>query len=99
MDPQLYVLGLIVLGLPAVSGSFYLLAKPLLGAFMRNRELKAGVRVDPSRLDAQEQRIAVLEGELAVVRDELERLNAVEGFYKELRSAPEPGSVALPPGT
>lgn len=100
MDPQLYVLALLVMGVPALSGSLYLLARPFVKLAMHKRELNAGTRVDPARLDAQDQRIGQLEGELAALHEELGRLRDVEGFYKELRASAEPGAgAALPPAT
>ncbi len=94
---QLYVLGLIVLGLPALSGSVYLLSRPIVKLITHKRELNAGVRIDPARLDAQDRRIGQLEGELGALQEELGRLKDVEGFYKELRAQSSAGS-ALPPG-
>ncbi len=97
MDPQAYVLGLIVLGLPAVSLSVFLVSRPFVKLITHKRELNAGVRIDPARLDAQDRRIGQLEGDLAAMQEELGRLKDVEGFYKELRPQSSGGS-ALPPG-
>jgi hypothetical protein len=97
MDPHAYVLGLIVLGLPAVSASVYLVSKPIVKLITHKREMSAGVRVDPARLNAQDLRIGQLEGDLVAMQEELGRLKDVEGFYKELRPQAPAGS-ALPPG-
>ncbi len=103
MDPRQFVLTLIILGIPAVSLSTWLLSRPFLNAFLRSRELKAGVRMDPARLDAQDQRIAELEGEVAAMRHEMERLSSVESFYAQLgagnpKGVPPPGAKPAGPG-
>ncbi len=96
MDPiQQYVLGLIVLGLPAVSGSVFLLAKAW-GNLVRSRELKVAGRLDAARLESQDRKIGQLEGELAAMREEMDHIQAVEGFYKQLRS---PAPATEQPGT
>lgn len=95
MDPtNQYVLGLIVLGLPALSGSIFLLTKAV-GNLVRIRAGKSGAGIDPARIDAQDRRIAELEEEIGSVRGEMERLHAVEGFYKSLR-APDPDTPHTP---
>ena len=84
------VLG-VVLGLPALAISVRLVTKPLIDGWVRTRELKAGVRRDPAGDQQRDERVLQLEAEVSSLRQELERLNAVEGFYKELR-APAPGA-------
>lgn len=97
MDPQAYVLGLIVLGLPALSGSIYLLTKPVVKLIMHKRELAAGTQAESATLAAQDARIGQLEGDLAAMREEMDRLHAVEGFYQQLRAPAAP--EALPPAS
>ncbi len=71
--------------------------RPVIDAFLRARELKMG-GADPARLDAQDRRIGELEGELAAVKQELERLSAVETFYAQLQGGRPPATPELPPG-
>ena len=72
--------------------------KPLIEAFLRARELKAGAGGNPARLDAQDRRINELEGELASMRQELDRLSAVESFYAQLQGSAPAAGRNLPPG-
>ncbi len=72
--------------------------KPVINAFLRARELKAGAGADPARLDAQDRRIAELESDLSAVRQELDRLSAVESFYAQLQAPQSTGARDLPPG-
>lgn len=82
----------IVVGLPAIAFSIRVVTKPLIDGWVRTRELKAGVRQD-AHDPRSDERVGQLEAEISSMRQELERLNAVEGFYKQLRS-PGPGGAS-----
>jgi hypothetical protein len=94
----------ILFGLPAMAVSIRLVLQPLIKAFVRSRELKAGAQLDPARLDAQDARIAELEAELGTVHEQMERLASVERFYAQLQAGaagaagPRPLSAAEPAG-
>lgn len=86
----------IVLGIPALAFSIRVVTKPLIDGWVRTRELKAGARAEPARDPDRDERVLQLEAEVSSLRQELERLNAVEGFYKELR-APAPDDTGSAP--
>lgn len=88
----------IAIGLPAIAFSARLVIKPIIQGWVRTRELNAGVGQDPAREQLRDERVLQLEAEVSSLRQELERLNAVEGFYKELRSPETPGGGPIPPG-
>lgn len=84
----------VVLGVPAMGFAVRLVVKPIADAYVRSRELKAGVRADLQPAQDQAQRVAQLEAELAAVKDQLERHSAVESFYAQLKA---PGGGEAPP--
>ncbi len=88
----------VVLGIPAIAMSARWVLRPIIDAYVRGRELKAGAQADPGRMAAQERRIAEVEGELAALRQEVERLSAVESFYNQLQAGATAGGRELPPG-
>lgn len=100
MDPVIIPLVAIIFGIPSIAFGTRMIMKPILDTYARTREAKYVARADPEREGARDARMAEIEGELAELRQHVERLTAVEAFYKELRSAaPEPAAGALPPGT
>jgi hypothetical protein len=86
------VLG-IVFGLPAFGFAVRLVVKPIADAYVRSRELKAGVRDDARIVHEQAARMAQLEAELAAVKDQLERHSAVESFYEQLKTPDSTGAL------
>lgn len=98
MDPVIIPLVAIIFGIPSIAFGTRMIMKPILDTYARTREAKFGARSDPERDSARDARMAEIEGELAELRQHVERLTAVEAFYKELGAAP-PAGGALPPGT
>lgn len=97
MDPVLIPLTAIIFGIPAIALGARMIMKPLLDTWVRTREAKMATLTDPAREEARDRRIIEIEGELAALRQEVERLTAVESFYKQLQ-APAGSGAALPPG-
>ncbi len=98
VDPNIIPIVAIVFGLPSIALAARWVMKPIIDAYVRGRELKARALADPGQLAAQERRIAELEGELGAMRQELDRLSAVESFYAQLQARPSMGARDLPPG-
>ncbi len=71
IDPNIIPIVGIVFGLPSIALATRWVMKPIMDAYMRDRELKARAVANPGQLAAQDQRIAELESELAAVRQEL----------------------------
>ncbi len=99
IDPNVVPIVGIVAFLGAFSISARYVMKPVIEAFMRAREMKlnAGAH-DPGRMEAQERRIAELEADLGALRQDFERLSAVEEFYSRLGEQALVGGRSLPGG-
>ncbi len=98
MDPVLIPLTAIIFGIPAIALGARMVIKPVLDTWVKTREAKLPAPVDAARERARDQRMAEIESELAALRDEVERLSAVESFYKQLKAPSGAGANALPPG-
>ncbi len=92
----------IVLGIPAFAFGVRVMTKPFIDGWVRSRELKAGARAGavpaavPPPEPQRDERIHQLEAEVASLRQELERMGAVESFYKELRNPAAEGALGPP---
>ncbi len=86
----------VVLGLPAIAFGIRMITKPFIDGWVRTRELKAGARSALPAEPEREQRIHELEAEVASLRQELERMGAVESFYKQLSNQAAGGALAPP---
>ncbi len=85
-----WIFGIIVFGVPAVALSVRIAARPLLEGLAHLRQ--AGHAPAPDALP--DPRIDALQGEMAALRERVDRLGAVEDFYAQLQA---PGSPAPPP--
>ncbi len=98
IDPNIIPIVGIVFGMPSIALAIRWVMKPVMDAHMRSQELKAHAGANPVLLAEQGRRLADVEAELEAVKQELERLRAVESFYAQLGAGPQPGRD-LPPGT
>ncbi len=97
LDPILVPLAGIIFGVPGIALGARLVMKPILDYNARMREVKLQGVADPERERAREERLLEIESELSALRQEVQQLHAVEGFYKELQAPVSPAGGALPP--
>jgi hypothetical protein len=97
LDPILVPLAGIIFGIPGIALGARLVMKPILDYNARMREVKLQAAADPERQRARDERLLEMESELSALREEVQRLHAVEGFYQELQAPVPPASGTLPP--
>ncbi len=96
MDPKdilPWIFGIIVFGVPAVALSVRIAARPLLEGLAHLRQ--AGHPVAPAA--EPDPRVEALQGEVAALRERVDRLSAVEEFYAQLQAPTGAGAPAPPP--
>ncbi len=99
LDPILVPLAGIIFGVPGIALGARLIMKPILDYNARMREVKLHGVADPEGERAREERLLEIESELSALRQEVQQLHAVEGFYQELQAPVSPVGGALPPAS
>ena len=88
-----WIFGMVVIGVPAVAFGVRIALRPVVEGLIRLRE----VNLRQGEAPPPDPRIPLLQADVAALREEVERLGAVEAFYKQLQgSAGDVGSRTLP---
>ncbi len=88
-----WIFGIIVFGVPAVAISVRIAARPLLEGLAHLRQAGHPVPSAPG----PDPRIDALQGEMAALRERVDRLSAVEEFYAQLQAPTAADAPAPPP--
>ncbi len=88
-DVLAWIFGMVVIGVPAVAFGVRIALRPVVDGLIRLRE----VSVRQGETPAPDPRIPQLQADVAALRQEVERLGAVESFYKQLQAPEEIGAA------